>query len=68
VFPDVKGPIKSLLQNDFFAKNREKYIKEGESIKESLKLPYLDSFLTRYVYHSFRRWFNRVSLFLGVKN
>ncbi len=41
------------------------YEDEDESAK--LALPILDSFLTRYIYHSFARWFDRFSKFIGIK-
>ena len=55
------------IVNDFFVKNREKYMpKDYNPNSINLKLPYLDSFLTRYVYYSFTRWLHRLKLFLGI--
>ena len=31
-----------------------------------LKLKYLDCFLTRYVYHSFERWFYRMKYYYNM--
>jgi len=65
------------VSNDYFMKNFEKYMKkEGENeshrvfvpvidYEEQLKLPIMDCFLTRYVYHNFSRWTNRLMLYLG---
>ena len=38
----------------------------SNSYEESLKLPYMDCFLSRYIYHSFYRWGRRVGQFMGV--
>lgn len=69
LFPESNdGKSDTYIQNDYFIKNKDKYIpSESEQLhRHSLKLPYFDSFLTRYVYYSFTRWLNRVGLFLGV--
>lgn len=68
VFPESDdGKTETYTKNDFFIKNKDKYISKDIEARanNSLRLPYLDSFLTRYVYYSFTRWFNRVNLFLG---
>lgn len=67
------------LQNDYFEKNRHKYTKVSEddtnpfhvlspvqSTDDLLRLKYCDSFLTRYVYHSFARYFKKLGFFLGL--
>jgi hypothetical protein len=63
----------SYVANNFYSKNSDKYFSSGKSEEgkttklnqESLALPYLDSFLTRYIYHHFRRWFTRVGQWAG---
>lgn len=69
---------RTYVSNNYFIKNKEKYSQnnpdnnpvifksEDISLEERLKLPILDSFLTRYVYHNFARWFGRFGKFLGV--
>lgn len=55
------------ISNDYFIKNKHKYNIPNENLAaHNLKLPYLDSFLTRYTYYTFTRWLHRVKLFLGV--
>jgi len=70
---------KSYLSNDYFSKNFDKYVKkEGENDphrvfapvidhEETLKLPIMDCFFTRYAYHNFARWTNRLMLYLGAR-
>jgi hypothetical protein len=48
---------KSFVENDYFIKNKDKYFTQ-EMLDEqqqlhSIRLKYLDSFLTRYAYYSF---------------
>jgi hypothetical protein len=40
----------------------------SNSYEENLKLPYLDCFLSRYVYHSFTRWGRKVGQYIGFIN
>lgn len=58
-----KEKTSSYSTNDYFAVNRHKYFSEDSMDRdtiylnrESLKLKYFDSFLTRYVYYGFARW------------
>ena len=57
------------MTNEFFVKNRDKYVPkeflEWET-HNTQKLPYFDSFFTRYVYYSFTRWCKRMGQFLSV--
>jgi hypothetical protein len=59
---------KSYVANDFFAKNKDKYLPkevlEYNSHNEK-RLKHLDSFLTRYVYYSFTRWWTRMGQFIS---
>lgn len=71
---------KSYVSNEFFIKNRDKYLKNQESQNEwklfespeeyayedKLKLNYFDCFLTRYVYHVFTRWCWRIGKAAGI--
>lgn len=60
---------KSYVENDFFTKNKEKYLPKEVleyNTHHEKKLKYLDSFLTRYVYYSFTRWWTRVGQFLSL--
>ena len=68
----------SYVKNRYFIDNKDKYTAQNRennpilfaseelSTEERLKLPYLDSFLTRYVVHNMTRWFMRVGQYLGV--
>lgn len=81
---------RSLLVNNYFSKNRDKFTYNKESQEkyqgkyifflilvfdqidddfeeQKLKLKYMDSFITRYVYHNTARWFERLQLVLGIK-
>lgn len=61
---------KSYVANEFFAKNREKYLPKEVleyNAHNEKKLPYMDSFLTRYVYYSFTRWWTRMGQFLSLQ-
>lgn len=58
---------KSFVTNDFFIKNKEKYLPKEvlePNYQNSKKLRYFDSFLTRYIYYSFQRWAIRMKQFL----
>lgn len=70
---------KSHLLNNYFEQNAHKYTKVSDddnnpmhvfevpkSTDELLRLKFCDSFLTRYVYHSFARYFKKLGVFLGV--
>jgi len=70
---------KSHVANDYFEKNMHKYTKISpddnnplhilapqQSTDEMLRLRYFDSFLTRYVYHSFTRYFEKVGILFGI--
>ena len=66
------------VKNRYFIDNKDKYTAQNRennpilfaseelSTEERLKLPYFDSFLTRYVVHNMTRWFMRVGQYLGV--
>ena len=59
------------MVNDFFAKNKDKYFNQEEGTvveRPSMKLKYLDCFLTRYVYYTFTRWYNRKLNSFGIAN
>ena len=68
----------SYVKNRYFIDNKDKYTAQNRennpilfaseelSTEDRLKLPYLDSFLTRYVFHNMTRWFTRVGQYLGV--
>lgn len=62
---------KTFVSNDFFVKNKEKYLPkevlEYNSHNEK-KLKYLDSFLTRYIYYSFSRWWTKVCLVFSLES
>lgn len=58
------------VENTYFIENKDKYFPEGIApsyIKGEPEkpLPYFDSFLTRYLYHNFRRWLIRVGQWSG---
>ncbi|KAL4505855.1 hypothetical protein ABPG72_013616 [Tetrahymena utriculariae] len=70
---------KSYFANDYFEKNAHKYTKTSpddinpnhifsphRSQDEMLRLKYFDSFLTRYIYHSFARFFKKSLFILGI--
>jgi hypothetical protein len=40
---------------------------DEDMMEEKLKLKYLDCFLTRYVFHTFTRWCDRLQLAIGLK-
>ena len=68
----------SYVTNRYFIDNKEKYMAQNRennpilfspedlSTEDKLKLPYFDSFLTRYLYHNMTRWFTRFGQFLGL--
>ena len=68
----------SYVKNRYFIENQAKYTNknpennpvifdtEGLSYEEKLKLPVLDCFVSRYVYHTFKRWCVRFGQYLGV--
>lgn len=61
---------KTYVANEFFAKNREKYLPQEVleyNAHNEKKLPYMDSFITRYVYYSFTRWWTRMGQFLSLQ-
>lgn len=79
-FEDTQTPLSKLfdeqdedvsyVSNDFFVKNKDKYLPKEvleAHYHETKKLKYLDSFLTRYIYYSFTRWLNRMKMFLSLE-
>lgn len=65
----VKDEEKSYVANEFFVKNKEKYLPKEVleyNIHNERRLKYLDSFLSRYVYYSFTRWMQRMGQFLSL--
>lgn len=40
---------------------------EEDFYEKRMRLPYLDCFLTRYVYHTFTRWLFRLQSAVGIK-
>lgn len=69
---------RSYVSNRYFIENKEKYTANNQdnnpvlfnseeiSTEEQLKLPILDSFFTRYVYHTFTRWCVRVGQYFRI--
>ena len=72
----------SYTANDYFSKNYEKYMKTDASdddpnkvfnptmtsYDDKLKLPILDCFLSRYLYHNTARWLRRFKTLAGFDN
>lgn len=61
---------KSYVANDFYIKNKDKYLPKEvteRNMYNSKRLKYLDSFLTRYIYYSFTRWWTRMGQFLSFE-
>lgn len=70
----------SYVANDYFKKNFHKYVKsdpndndptkvftpEVGNYEEQLKVPLIDCFLTRYIYHNMARWTKRFSAMIGL--
>eukprot|EP01016_Furgasonia_blochmanni_P019116 TRINITY_DN2149_c0_g1_i3.p1 TRINITY_DN2149_c0_g1~~TRINITY_DN2149_c0_g1_i3.p1 ORF type:complete len:231 (+),score=12.52 TRINITY_DN2149_c0_g1_i3:410-1102(+) len=76
-FDGEKIMKKSHIANDYFAKNREKYShiigKQDSNVpyEDTLRVPYvpefMDCFLSRYIYHNFTRWCQRMALYTGIR-
>ena len=72
----------SYVSNNYFKKNYDKYLKTSEeennpykvfkppsdNYEEELRVPLLDCFLSRYLYHNTKRWANRLLLVFGISN
>jgi len=71
----------SYVENDYFQKNFQKYAKSdptdsdpnkvfvaqsNSDYEDELKVPLIDCFFTRYVYHNTARWVGRLRAFLGI--
>jgi hypothetical protein len=69
IFPAVEAVNDGYTVNDYFEKNKEKYFTSSEEYlrEKKIKLKYMDSFVTRYVYYSFTRWLYRIRQMLGFK-
>lgn len=65
------------FKSNYFAENRELYTKKDENdndpnhvfnsldIKKDDKVPFVDNFLTRYVYKGMERWIFNVGRYMG---
>ncbi len=59
------------MVNEYFSKNKEKYFNHDEGTlieKPKMKLKYMDCFLTRYVYYTFERWYQKKLKNWGITN